>query len=268
MSVSTPSARPPARPLALITGASAGIGLELARRFAATGHDLVLVARRRDRLDAIATELAATHSVDAIAHDRDLAAPDAATSLVAWLDDGGRRPDVLVNNAGFGAHGHVAELDADRQRDMVQLNVLTLTELTRLLLPAMLERRRGGVLNVASTAAFQPAPYMCTYFATKAFVLHFSEGLAAELRGTGVRCCCLCPGPTATEFGVAAGMEDSNLFTGPLMSVDRCADLAMRGWDRRRPVIVTGAANRIGAWLAPRLPRRLVLAVGRRLLAP
>lgn len=256
------------RPLALVTGSSAGIGVALARRFAARDHDLVLVARREDRLVALAEELRAAHHADVTVHARDLAAPGAAADLVADLHAAGRHPDVVVNNAGFGAHGRVAELDARRQRDMVQLNVLALAELTRLLLPAMLKRRRGGVLNVASTAAFQPAPYMCTYFATKAFVLHYSEGLAIELRGTGVRCCCLCPGPTATEFGAAAGMEDSSIFTGPMMSADRCADLAMRGWDRRRPVIVTGQMNRIGAWLSPRLPRRLVLAVGRRLLTP
>jgi len=221
-----------------------------------------------DRLDALAAALRTTHGVAAHAMAADLASDGAGADLVARLHAAGQRPDVVVNNAGFGAHGRLEAIDADRLADMVRLNVLALADLTRRLLPDMLARRRGGVLNVASTAAFQPAPCMSTYFATKAFVLSFSEGLAAELRGTGVRCCCLCPGPTATEFGVAAGMEDSNVFTGPLMSADRVADLAMRGWDRQRPVIVTGLVNRIGAALAPRLPRRLVLSVGRRLLDP
>ncbi len=258
----------PDRPLALVTGASAGIGDALVRRFADRGHDVVLVARRADRLEALADSVAQEHGIRAFPMPADLAAPDGPERLLAALAERELRPDVLVANAGFGAWGRLHELDADRLASMVRLNVGALADLARRLLPAMLERRRGGVLTVASTAAFQPGPYMTHYFATKAFVLSFSEGLAAELRGTGVRCCCLCPGPTATEFGRAAAMEEASIFTGPLMSADRVADLAMRGWDRGRPVIVTGAVNRLGATLAPRLPRRLVRGVATRLLRP
>src|SRR5512137_641091 len=189
----------------LITGASSGIGLELARCFAADGCRLALVARKGNALEALATELRKAHKIQVQVFTADLAHPEAPSRLLAHLQSAGLKVDVLVNNAGFGAQGRFADLPLARQLDMLQVNITSLTHLTRLLLPPMLERRRGGILNVASTAAFQPGPGMAIYYATKAYVLSFTEALAEELAGTGLNVTAVCPGPTATNFGVAAG---------------------------------------------------------------
>ena len=190
----------------LVTGASSGIGLELAKCFAADGCRLVLVSRKGIVLEALATELRKAHKIQAQVITADLAQPESPTRLLAHLQNAGLKVDVLVNNAAFGAQGKFVELPLGRQLEMLQVNMTTLTHLTGLLLPGMVERRRGGVLNVASTAAFQPGPGMAIYYATKAYVLSFSEALAEELAGTGVTVTAVCPGPTATNFGTAANM--------------------------------------------------------------
>lgn len=241
----------------LITGASSGIGLELARLFAADKCDLVLVARRADRLEALAKELEAAHGIRARAIAKDLADPAAPAQLAEALRNRGAAIDVVVNNAGFGALGHFARLDERRQLEMVQLNVAALTHLTRLFLPGMVERHRGGVLNVASTAAFQPGPLMSVYYATKAYVLSLTEGLAEELRGTGVVASCLCPGPTFTEFLVRAEMKQSAAFEAAAMSAARVARVGYRGFRKGRVVVVPGFGNRLGTLLVRAVPRWL-----------
>ena len=193
--------------VALITGASAGLGVDFARQLSAQGKQLVLVARRRDRLDALAAELGNTRAVE-----MDLSEAGAADRLMADLAAHGEQADLLVNNAGFGLTGRFAELDGRRQRQMIDLNCGALIELAHAVLPAMIERKQGRILNVASTAAFQPGPGMAVYFATKAFVLSFSEALHEEVKRHGVTVSALCPGPTATEFGEVAGFGQSNLL--------------------------------------------------------
>jgi hypothetical protein len=242
----------------LVTGASSGIGLELARCFAREGSDLVLVARTESALRTLATQLESSYDTTAHVYPADLAAPDAPQALYDRLAAGGLTVDVVVNNAGFGARGAVAELDLGRQLDMVQVNVTALTALTRLFLPGMLDRGHGGVLNVASTAAFQPGPYLAVYYATKAYVLSFSEALAEEVAGTGVTVTCLAPGPTETAFIERAGMQDANLFKAA--AVMSPAEVAMTGYDafrQGRVLEIPGAANALAAFLVRFTPRAL-----------
>jgi len=200
----------PPRPVTLITGASAGIGAELARVFAGHGHELVLVARRRERLDALAAEISAQISAQGgrppLVLAIDLAQPDATAAIAAALGDAGLAPQYVVNDAGFGLVGHAATLSRDEQAQMIDVNIRALTELS-LAFTDSLERQRGGVLNVASIAAFVPGPGMAVYYASKAYVLSFSEALAAELKPRGVRVTALCPGPVATEFAQRAGVR-------------------------------------------------------------
>jgi short-subunit dehydrogenase len=239
----------------LVTGASSGIGRELARCFAADGSRLVLVARSGGALETLADELRKAHKVDARVLVADLALPDAPTRLLKQLHHHGLKVDVLVNNAGFGAQGRFAELLLDRQLQMVQVKITALTHLTRLLLPGMIERRRGGVLNVASTAAFQPGPQMAVYSATKAYVLSFGEALAEEVAGTGVTVTALCPGPTETGFGDAAQMKDSRLFRLGRMSAQKVAEIGHQAFRRGRVVVVPGLRNRLLAFSVRFSPR-------------
>ena len=242
----------------LITGASAGIGLELARVFAADGCGLVLVARREDKLQELAGRLQGEHGVEVRVLPADLADRGAPQAIFDHLTAEGVAVDVVVNNAGFGAIGPVAALPVERQVDMVQVNVAALVHLTRLFLPGMLQRGRGGVLNVASTAAFQPGPYMAVYYATKAFVLSFSAALAEELRGKPVRVSCLCPGPTYTEFGRVAGAEHVRLFKFGAMDARSVAEAGYRGFRRGRLVVIPGVTNRTGTVFARFLPGTVV----------
>jgi uncharacterized protein len=241
----------------LITDASSGIGKELARCFAADGSRLVLVARSGGALEALADELRKVHKTDAPVLVADLAEPEAPTHILRHLQGAGLKVDVLVNNAGFGAQGRFAELPVDRQMQMVQVNVTSLTHLTRLLLPGMIERRRGGVLNVASTAAFQPGPHMAVYYATKAYVLSFSEALSEEVAGTGVTVTALCPGPTETGFGEAAQMKDSRLFRLGRMSAQEVAEVGHQAFRRGRVVVVPGLRNRLLAFSVRLSPRAM-----------
>jgi uncharacterized protein len=242
----------------LITGASSGIGRELARLFAGAGSDLVLVARRGDRLHELSQELTSHYGVKAHVLAKDLTLPSAAREISDELDRSGIVVDVLVNNAGFGDLGAFAELGVERQREMVQVNVLALTELTRRFLPGMISRRRGGILNVASAAAFQPGPLMSVYYATKAYVLHFSEGLAEELSGTGVSVTCLCPGPTATEFGADSRMEGSLLFRMGAMNAATVARAGYAGFRAGKVIVLPGIRNKLVAFSVRLGPRAVV----------
>lgn len=247
----------------LITGASSGIGEALARQFAAHGDTLILVARRTDRLEALAAELRELHGTQSSIITRDLAEPHAAAGLVGELDERQLDIDVVVNNAGFGALGRVADLDAERQADMIRLNISALFELTRFLLPRLLNLAskgdgvKRGVLNIGSMAGFLPGPNMAVYYATKAFVLHFTEALAEECRanGTGLHVSCLCPGPTKTEFGKASGMDTAKFFRAGTMSVQRVAAAGFAGFQRGRIIVIPGFSNRLGTVLVKLLPR-------------
>ncbi len=243
---------------ALVTGASSGIGAAFARELARRGADLVLVARSEDKLTALAEELRASFGVGADVAVADLAEPSAASDLAAELRARDLSIDILVNNAGFGLFALLHQADGGVLADMIRVNVAALVDLTRLCLPGMLERDRGAIINVASTAAFQPVPYMAVYGATKAFVLSFTEALWAETRGTGVRVTAICPGSTDTAFFDVAG-DDAQV--GRRISPERVVDTALRALDRRASTTVTGAGNRL-LTNAPRLaPRQLVARI-------
>jgi uncharacterized protein len=250
---------------ALVTGASRGIGEAFARQLAARGQDLILVARSREKLETLAGELAERHEVETHAITADLARPCAAETVFAETQRLGLDIDLLVNNAGFARAGAFAELSLDEQADMVRLNVNTVVELTRLYLPGMRHRRRGGVINVGSTASFQPVPGMAVYGATKSFVLSFSEALAAEVEGDGVRVMALCPGATGTEFWATAGVWAER--TGRMPAPDEVVAAGLRAFERGRWSFVHGFVNQGVALFAGRiLPRWLVVRLAKRWL--
>jgi short-subunit dehydrogenase len=243
----------------LITGASSGIGLELARCFAAEGSRLILVARNTAALEELAEELRRDYKVEAIVLVADLSLPETPGKIFSELKGRGIVVDVLVNNAGFGAHGLFSELPLQRQLEMIQVNVTALTELTGLFLPGMVERHRGGVLNVASVAGFAPGPGMAVYFATKAFVLSISEALAGELAGTGIKVMALCPGPTGTNFGKVANFKNnSQLVRVVRMTAKDVAQQGHRDFRDGRVVAVSGWRNRLLVLLIRLTPRLLV----------
>ena len=246
---------------ALITGASAGLGLEFAKRFAADKIDVVLVARRKDRLDALAAELVAAHGIKAHVIAADLMEPAGARQLVADVNALGVDIGWLVNNAGFGTAGAFHELDAAKEAAEVQLNCVALTELTRAFVPGMIARKKGRILNIGSTAGFQPGPFMATYYATKAFVNSFTEALAYELRGTGVTATVSCPGATATEFAAVAGTDKSKLFAGTVATADEVAGEAYDAMNEGRAMIVHGLQNKLTAFASGVTPRALVLSM-------
>ncbi len=253
---------------ALITGASGGIGYELARILAKDCSLLVLASRRKDRLEDVKKELEALAPVTVRIIATDLARSGAADEIYAELEREKIAVDILVNNAGFGHLGAFAETDGRIAQDMLAVNVQALTRLTRLFLDGMIARRRGTILNVASTAAFQPGPLMAVYYASKAYVLSFSEALAAELKGTGVSVTALCPGPTATGFQLAAGMKDSRLFTWKRpASAGKVAAFAYRAMRKGKPLAVHGVVNKVRAFSVRFTPRPLLSFVVRRLNA-
>jgi len=239
--------------VALVTGASAGLGLEFARQLSKRGHRLVLAARRKERLDALAKELGNARAVAV-----DLSKSNAAATLMADVEANGETVDLLVNNAGFGLIGRFAELDAKRERQMIDLNVGALTDLCRAVAPAMIERGSGAILNVASTAAFQPGPKMAVYFATKAFVLSLSEALHEELKPHGIKVSCLCPGPTRTEFGDVAGFGGNGLFDRVAMTADKVVEIGLKGLDANRAVVVAGWLNKVAAASTRFAPRPVI----------
>lgn len=257
------------RRTALITGASSGIGRELARRFARDGHGLVLVARREAELRELAAELGRAHGVRVTVVARDLARPEAPDEVFGAVQAAGIGVDFLVNNAGFGVYGPFLTSDLRRQLDSIQVNAAALTHLTGLFLPGMASRRWGRILNVASTAAFQPGPLMAVYYASKAYVLSFSEALADELSGSGVRVTALCPGPTRSGFQAEAKMEISRLFQGNLllggaMDPADVAEAGYRGMLRGETIVIPGARNALVANAVRFLPRKVVTRIARK----
>lgn len=256
-----------AKQTALITGASAGIGAVFARELARRGADVVLVARRADRLADLAARLTAEHAITATAITADLAKPGAARALAGDLAARGITVDVLVNNAGFGTHGSFTGQDPERLTDQITVNVTALVELTSYLLPGLVERDRGAVINVASTAGFQPLPYFAVYGATKAFVLSFTEALWGELSGTGVHAIALCPGATDTEFFDVAGEAAR---AGRPQTPEQVVAVALRALGRSSPPpsVISGLVNSIGARSQRLAPRRLVIRAAGRIMAP
>jgi hypothetical protein len=250
---------------ALITGASSGIGLDFARLFAEGGYDVVLVARTESKLKALADELGTKHGVRALAVAADLADPAAPGRLMERLKAEGMQVDVLVNNAGYAGYGAFAETDAKMELDMIQVNIVALTALTKALLPGMLARKSGRILNVASTAAFQPGPLMAVYYATKAYVLSFSEALANETQGTGVTITCLCPGPTKTGFQERAKMEESKLVKGKdIMDSLTVARAGYEGLHEGRAVVIPGFMNKVLVQSVRFLPRSTITNIVRK----
>lgn len=255
----------PARPRAVVTGASSGIGAALAHRLADAGCDLVLVARDRARLDAEAVEVAARGAgVEVLVAD--LSDPAQLRALADRLR--ASPPDILVNNAGFGASGRFADLDPERSAAMIATNVTALTLLTAAVLPGMRARGSGRILNVASTGAFAPLPFSAVYGATKAYVLSFSESVAEEMAGSGVTVTALCPGPTPTRFFARSGMDGTRLFKGPMTSAGQVAEAGCAAMMAGRRVVVVGMVNRLLVLAARLVPRRLVRAATRHMLAP
>jgi uncharacterized protein len=257
MAEASPSAPPST---ALITGASGGIGEQFARQLAARGVNLILVARTASKLEALAKDLSDTYSVQTTVIAQDLTRPEAARQIGARVRELGLNVDLLINNAGFASYGEFAALPLAHELEMIQVNITALTELTHRLLPGMLERRRGRVLNVASTAAFMPGPLMAVYYASKAYVLSFSEALGEELRGSGVHVTALCPGPVATGFQDRAQMQESKLVSGAnaLMSAEEVAREGLAAMFAGQAVRVVGRVNKIQTLMPRFLPRSAV----------
>ncbi len=249
---------------ALITGASGGIGYELAKLFAKDHYNLVLVARSSDKLNQVASQLRQQFGLNVEAMALDLAEDQSVKMLFEHLKGEKLEVDMLVNNAGFGVFGEFAEMPEEEILGQVQLNVVALTHLTRLFLPAMIARRQGKIMNVASTAAFQPGPLMAVYYATKAYVLSFSEALANEVDGTGVVVSCFCPGATDTGFQKRAGMEDSRLFKRiGAMNVEAVARDGYRGLMAGKTLVISGTRNWLVAESVRFAPRKWVTAISR-----
>lgn len=251
---------------ALITGASAGIGYALSRCFAADHHDLILVARQQDKLEQAAEELSREFHVTTKVIVADLAQPDAPRKIFDAVQAEALSVDFLVNNAGFGLGGAFAETQLVTELEMVQVNIASLVYLTKLFLPEMLARKSGRIMNVASTAAFQPGPLMAVYYASKAFVLSFSEAIANELSGTGVTVTALCPGPTASEFQARANIQETRLVKSKLMgfmSAEAVATVGYQGFMRGKRLVIPGLMNKLGVQGTRMSPRRVSTQIAR-----
>jgi len=248
----------------LVTGASSGIGAELARQLARRGHGLTLVARRKERLTELAEECRSAHGVEVEVYASDLGRPASRTRLITTLNDGDKAVVGVCNNAGFGSFGRFHELDLDNESEMVRLNVDAVQELTGAFLPAMVRRRAGAVLNLGSVAGFQPIPGNATYAATKAFVNSFSEAVHADLGGTGVSCSALCPGPVSTEFGEVAGAGEFG--SGPDFLWSKPSEVALAGVEamvKGRRMVIPGLSNRAAATGGRFVPRSVLLPAAR-----
>jgi short-subunit dehydrogenase len=245
----------------LITGASSGIGLEFASLFAKDGYHIVLTARNEDKLQEIADKLKTEHGVNITILAKDLSNPNGAEELTSELVANGIEVDVLINNAGFGAYGPFNESSWQEEKDMIQVNIMALTTLTKQLLPGMIKRNSGKILNVASTAAFQPGPLMAVYYATKAYVLSFSEAINYELRNTNVRVTALCPGATETNFEKRASLESSRLFQSGAMDAKEVALTGYKALMENKPLSIPGFKNKALANLVRFLPRKTVLKI-------
>ncbi|WP_439027620.1 SDR family NAD(P)-dependent oxidoreductase [Haloarchaeobius sp. DT45] len=252
------------RDTALVTGASSGIGRELARQFARHGHDLVLVARREDELAAVADELESRHGIDATSIPKDLDDEAAPQELYDEVHERGLDVGILVNNVGIGTYGPFSESDLDREHTQLRLNVTTLVTLTRLFLDDFTGRDAGKILNVGSVAGFQPGPFMAGYYASKAYVNSFTEAIAEELRGTGVSATVLCPGPVDTEFQERAGMQDSAVGSAYMQPVEDVANAGYKGLMTGKPVVIPGLPMKLLTVLARVTPRPILRRVARR----
>ena len=253
---------------ALITGASGGIGAALARKHAAQGGDLILAARSKDKLEELAAELKAAHGTTVYTIGIDLAQPESAQALVDEIEGAGHLPsvDILINNAGFGGHGKFHERNWDMDRAMMQLNIVTLTALTRFLLPGMVERRKGRIMNVASTAAFMPGPLQAVYFASKAYVLSFTQAIAEELQGSGVTATALCPGYTETGFKDAADLGGTALAKGMAETPEQVAETGYNAMLNGESSVVSGNVNKVLAHGLTRLiPRSITAKIAKKL---
>jgi uncharacterized protein len=250
---------------ALVTGASVGIGRDLALVLAEAGHDLVVTARNEQKLIELAEVARGKFGVKVEVIVGDLAKPQAAEEIFREVEQRGISIDLLINNAGFGGYGRFDQQPVQQSLDILQVNIVALTHLTRLFLPGMIERKWGRVMNVASIAAFLPGPGLAVYYASKAFVVSFSEAVAAELKGTGVTVTAVCPGPTETEFQKRAGVEKSPIFRGNMMDSMTVARIGYQGMMRGKRVVITGFRNKVMANVARHAPRRLVTAVAKKL---
>jgi len=250
----------------LITGASAGIGLELARIFAGKGYGIIAVARNRRKLEELSSELEEKYKIPAVILVKDLAEPEAAAQIHEELAKKGINVDILVNNAGFGNFGAFAGQKLENMTSMIQVNITALTQLTRLFLPDMIQRHQGHILNIASVAAYSPGPLMAVYYATKAYVLSFSEALTIELAESGVRVTAVCPGPTASEFQRRANMEGpAHRKSAPMMSSYDVAEACFNGMLANRAVVIPGMSNKLAAFSTRFIPRSLSGKIVRKL---
>ena len=250
---------------ALITGASSGIGYELALLFAQDHYDCILVARSQEKLAELAARLQSEFRVEALVLARDLSKPTAVDEIYEEVTARSMPVDALVNDAGFPVFGLFAQTDLQAELDMLQVNVVALTALTKLFLKGMVERRSGRILNLASTAAFEPGPLMAVYYASRAYVLSFTEALANELRGTGVTATALCPGPTHTGFQKRGEMEDARLVQGNIADARSVALAGYRGMMAGKTIVIPGFTNKLVPWVVRFSPRRVVPAVVRRM---
>jgi uncharacterized protein len=254
---------------ALVTGASAGIGVDLAECFAKDGYDLILTARSEGALSEVANRLGTAHGVKTYVIAQDLGAHGGGSALAQAIAQRGLNVDVVVNNAGYGHAGALTSSDLQTQLGMIDLNVRALVELTYLYWDRMIQNRRGGVLNVASTAAFQPGPLMANSYASKAYVLSFSEAMWEEARGTGVNVSCLCPGPTTSKFRERAGTDKTKLAqSSKVMGSAPVARMGYEAWKRNRRVIVTGGRNAFQAGMVKYIPRETLLKIVRNVQSP
>jgi uncharacterized protein len=251
---------------ALVTGASAGIGWSLAQQLAAAGAHLVLTARRTDRLQKLAADLSAKHAIDTEVFSADLTRPEAPAEIFAFTAQKKREIDILVNNAGFGAFGYIHEIEEARLLEMIQVNCSAVVHLTRLYAPAMVARRSGNILIVASTAAFQAVPFNSAYAATKAFDLIFAEGIAEELRRFGVNVCALCPGPTTTEFQQVARQPDRAFKVAE--TADKVARVGLEGLAKGKTFVISGAMNRLMMEAERLAPRGFVAKAAAKMMRP
>jgi short-subunit dehydrogenase len=248
---------------ALITGASSGIGLEMSYRFAEDGYQMVLVSRNRNTLEQISMEIGQKYHVPVHVIDADLINYDAPQEVYERVTALGVHIDVLVNNAGFGLYGPFLDNDRLEELQMIDLNIRALTNFTKLFLPHMIKQRSGGIINVASTAAFQPGPLFAVYSATKAYVLSFTEALANEMQGTGITVTAFCPGPTATAFMDRSNLKVSKLLRMGLMDVKKAVDIGYKGFNQRRIIVIPGLKNRVLSVLNRFIPRQWLINVTR-----
>lgn len=247
----------------LITGASGGIGKELAILFAKDGFNLVLVARSKENLMKVKNEIESFSDGSIQIYSKDLSKEDEIIALQNELSSNNIQIDYLVNNAGFGLFGEFVNTSLDEELNMIDLNIRTVTHLTKLFIKGMVERNKGGVMNIASTAAFQPGPLMSVYYATKAYVLSFSEALSNEMKGTNIKITAVCPGATETNFGNRASMNESKLFQSGVGNVKDVARIAYEGFNKGKTIVIPGTTNKVLANSVRFMPRKMVTSVVR-----